>query len=350
MYRSTHCHLLVAAIAGGALAALPFGANAADMPVKAPPRTVAAAVFSWTGFYAGIHGGYGWGDVDHRFPADTPAGVGGFNGIFSPGPGGGTFSRRISGGVFGGHVGYDQQYGNLVFGLEASASWSGLKGTAVDPFLAVLGPGRSYKTKLDWFATLTPRLGYASGNWLFYAKAGLAAGHVVSDLTSTQVAVPILFHERNGHIGWTAGAGVEHAFTSNWIFGVEYNYVDLGTEQYGGIATQNGALAARGQYDVGLTYHTVLARLSYKADAPVAVVSAIPTKAPPAIVAAAGPWSGFYAGAHGGYGWGDADYESRVDNIGIFSPALLQAVHSRKGSKAALPADTSGPTIKTEIY
>ena len=304
--------------AGSALAALPLAANAADMPVKAPPRTAAAAVFSWTGFYAGIHGGYGWDDADYDFPGSIPAGFGGFNGIYSPAGTGGTFGRRISGGVFGGHAGYNQQYGNLVLGLEASASWSGLKGTSVDPFFPALAAGRTYNTKLDWFATLTPRLGYATANWLFYAKAGLAAGHVVSDLTSTQVAVPILFHERNGHVGWTAGAGVEHAFTPNWIVGLEYNYVDLGTEQYGGIATQNGALAARGQYDVSLTYHTVLARLSYKTNAP-AAVAAIPTKAP-MVVAAAGPWSGFYAGAHGGYGWGDADYEFRIDNAGVFFP------------------------------
>jgi outer membrane immunogenic protein len=313
------------AVHSAAISLLMAGAAAAaDMPVKAPPRAVAAAVYSWTGFYAGIHGGYGWGDADYNFPGSIPAGFGGFNGIYSPNATGGTFSRRISGGVFGGHAGYNQQYGNIVVGLEASASWSGLKGTAVDPFGAALGTGRTYQTKLDWFATLTPRLGIASNNWLFYAKAGLAAGQVVSDLTSTQVAVPILFHERNGHVGWTAGAGVEHAFTPNWIVGLEYNYVDLGTEQYGGGATQNGALAARGQYNVDLTYHTVLARLSYKADAPAAAaaVSRMPTKAAPVIVAAAGPWSGFYAGAHGGYGWGDADYASPVfENFGVFFPA-----------------------------
>jgi outer membrane immunogenic protein len=41
---------------------LSTGALAADMrmPMKAPPAPI-AAVFSWTGFYVGINGGWGWG-------------------------------------------------------------------------------------------------------------------------------------------------------------------------------------------------------------------------------------------------------------------------------------------------
>ena len=29
--------------------------------------------------------------------------------------------------------------------------------------------------------------------------------------------------------GWTAGGGVEYAFTNNWIIGAEYLYYDLGS-------------------------------------------------------------------------------------------------------------------------
>ena len=42
-------------------------ACAADIRVKAPARALPAAVHDWSGFYAGIHGGYGWGDADHSF-------------------------------------------------------------------------------------------------------------------------------------------------------------------------------------------------------------------------------------------------------------------------------------------
>jgi outer membrane immunogenic protein len=35
-------------------------AMAADLPVKAPPP-IAAPLPTWTGFYAGLNGGYSWG-------------------------------------------------------------------------------------------------------------------------------------------------------------------------------------------------------------------------------------------------------------------------------------------------
>ena len=49
------------------------GASAADLGrpyTKAPPAPVA---FSWTGFYAGVHGGYGWTDPTATFDPGTLA-------------------------------------------------------------------------------------------------------------------------------------------------------------------------------------------------------------------------------------------------------------------------------------
>ena len=62
-------------------AAITFAAarrHAADlrMPVKAPPP-VAAAVWSWTGFYVGANGGYSWGrSRSNAAFVTTPGGVG----------------------------------------------------------------------------------------------------------------------------------------------------------------------------------------------------------------------------------------------------------------------------------
>src|SRR5262245_44114903 len=51
---------LLATVFGGA-------AQAADLPRKAPPP-LAAAPFSWTGFYIGAHVGAGWGTVESEVP------------------------------------------------------------------------------------------------------------------------------------------------------------------------------------------------------------------------------------------------------------------------------------------
>lgn len=56
---------VLSAAALSVLLATPVMAADMRMPVKAPPAPVIAA-FSWTGFYLGAHGGYGWGDSATR--------------------------------------------------------------------------------------------------------------------------------------------------------------------------------------------------------------------------------------------------------------------------------------------
>jgi outer membrane immunogenic protein len=47
-----------------ALLAVACPAVAADMPVKSPVYKAApVAVYNWSGFYAGLNAGYGWGDT-----------------------------------------------------------------------------------------------------------------------------------------------------------------------------------------------------------------------------------------------------------------------------------------------
>ncbi len=280
--------LLILSAAGGQ-------ALAADLPYKAP-RAAAPAPWSWSGLYGGIHGGYGWGDNSYSFAPGA-----GFVNTFAPTIGGGSFSSGMSGGIFGGHLGFNQQYGNLVVGLEGAFDWTGLNSLVTQPFTPLIVPmTATYRTDLEWAASITPRLGFSSQNWLFYVKGGLAAGQVNSDLYNTNA--PTRYQEREVHIGWTAGAGVEYALTPNWIVGLEYNYYDLGSQHYG-VRSAPGLFGQRGAYDVDLTYSTVLARLSYKLNEPGSAAGLV-TKAPVAM----SPWSGFYIGAHGGYGWGDATH------------------------------------------
>ncbi len=92
--------------AGAALLSLTPAAFAADMPVAQQPMdaVVQEASFDWTGFYVGVYGGFGWGDVD----------VGGAE-------------SDVEGGLAGGTVGYNIQSGNFVYGIEADGGWAGIE-------------------------------------------------------------------------------------------------------------------------------------------------------------------------------------------------------------------------------
>lgn len=220
----------------------------------------------WTGPYVGINGGYGWGDTDLRFQAGG-SGLDGFN-LFSPDSTGGSFHNGINGGIVGGHIGFNYQAPlNIVVGLEVSADWSDVDGTKEDPFSPIVPGNTQYNTKVRWFGTATPKIGYALSsflpyNLLPYVKGGLVFGDVESNL-KTNSLTGFRFSEDNYHVGWTIGGGVEYGWR-NWIFGVEYNYYDLGTQQYGGRVTPNTTWPV--DYKLHPTFSSVLMRVSYKFD------------------------------------------------------------------------------------
>jgi outer membrane immunogenic protein len=195
-----------------AAAAAAFGmvgtmaAQAADLPMAqpAPKADIYAPMpaFSWAGFHVGLQGGYAWGS-SHESP---------HNNNTSPA------------GLFGGaNIGYDFDLtNNWIFGVEADANVGDIK----DSMAPAFGPS-SVEQKLDYFGTVRGRLGYAMGSNLFYGTAGWAWGH--------GVRTPVgggLTADSQSLSGWTAGAGIEHAFTPNLIGRLQYLYTDYGTTNY----------------------------------------------------------------------------------------------------------------------
>jgi hypothetical protein len=74
--------------------------------------------------------------------------------------GSGGYSFTGSGFVGGAQIGYNYQMGHLVVGIEADFSYDNYLTSSVT---SVASPA--------WVGSLRPRLGYASGPWLFYARA-----------------------------------------------------------------------------------------------------------------------------------------------------------------------------------
>ncbi|WP_349368848.1 outer membrane protein [Salinarimonas sp.] len=210
----------------GVLIAAPFATQAADLPPVAAPAPFVAP-FSWTGFYAGVNAGYGWGDAD---VLSTPLPVGVFN-TFPVTRG----SYDTDGFVGGIQIGYNQQLSSVVLGVEADVNFSGIEGSVSNP---LTGGGRVFRveTEIDWFATLRARLGFVPAERLMvYATAGAMMADV-TDTTRVQLAlggaivpqVNYLGSESDVRFGWTVGGGAEYAFTDALSLKAEYLYFDLG--------------------------------------------------------------------------------------------------------------------------
>ena len=93
--------LIKAGVATLALLAVPFAAQAADVPIKAPyykGHQSVISYYNWTGFYAGINAGYGFGSSS-----------------WSAVP---TASNKPKGFLAGGTAGYNWQSGAIVYGVE----------------------------------------------------------------------------------------------------------------------------------------------------------------------------------------------------------------------------------------
>ena len=247
--------VLLAGVGLFAMASAAQPAVAADLSrapiLKAP---AAAPIFNWTGFYAGAHAGWGWADVDWTFPDDD---------FFNLDPGD-RFSHRPDGWLAGGHLGFNHQIGSTVFGIEGSFAGTDIDERSASRILS----NNWFSTELGWLATVTARLGLAHDRALGYVKGGYAAGKVNLRLRDLE-GIPELNRSAETHHGWTAGVGGEYAFASNWIFGIEYNYVDLGKKRHSASGT-----VPTTAIDVDMNIHTVSARLSYlfaTSKAPVAV-------------------------------------------------------------------------------
>ena len=233
--------ILIASALALATAAPAF---AADLPPPAapPPRAPvayipAAPVFSWTGFYIGLNGGYGWGHDPVTFSPANAAAVP----YFAAGAVPGSITTNPQGGLFGGQIGYNYQWSSFVAGVETDFDWADIRGTGAVSTTAVgFAPfTTSAQQKLTSLGTFRGRLGFAADRALFYGTGGLAYGRTqlnTSVLTPTigcgPAGVCAASSSTQWQTGWTAGAGVEYAFAAGWSGKIEYLHYDLGTPGY----------------------------------------------------------------------------------------------------------------------
>jgi high affinity Mn2+ porin len=205
-------------------------ALAMAVPASAADRLVLKAnpppVDQWTGFYVGAHMGYAWGRSNWSQAPDL------LSDSFS-------LSKPIdmfqnTGSYFEGiQLGYDYMLPNrVVLGVIVDASFPSFQdanGLSIGgmSFLtsSSLGPQTFSETML-MSGTVRGRVGYAPGNWLFYATGGFAWTRnqsAVTPLGGDSTDSPLV-----SRFGWAAGAGVEFPIKPHWTGSVEYLYTRYG--------------------------------------------------------------------------------------------------------------------------
>ena len=251
-----------------ALLAFVFAPSAfADSWLPASATTV-PVVNGWAGFYLGGQVGYSSGDANFSSTTQSPIAYAlrdtTLESAAAPSdwPVLGTGYHSAAG--FGGFVGYNTQFERLVLGVEANYDQANLSFTAPSsPISRITSAGsNSYlvnitgsgtASSLD-YGTLRGRAGWAMGNFLPYAFAGLAIGKSDVNIMATVAGeenppttgscssassppcTPFSFTGTAGRgndwmYGFTVGAGLDVALTRNVFLRAEYEYVQFAPVQ-----------------------------------------------------------------------------------------------------------------------
>lgn len=204
--------IILASIAFAFTATSAYAADA----IVADEVIVVPNTFSWTGGYIGINGGYaiGKGKAQNVYQPQLFDYGERFNSKFN-----------LDGYLGGIQAGYNYQFENkIVIGGEADFQWLDFDGSYNT------GLEDKVSAKLKWLSTIRARLGYAHDRTLFYATGGVAIGKL--EITAFEYANDANFTGSKQHVGYTVGAGVEHAITDHLTAKLEYNFVDLAKKDY----------------------------------------------------------------------------------------------------------------------
>jgi len=254
-------------------------ASAADLPSRKAAPFYAPPAASWTGFYAGLNAGYGWGTNNNTYTSLWNSGSwadyeisSGTNSDAGPIVGGAFGTNRMgmtqSGFIGGAQFGYNFQWKqNFVIGFETDIQGSGMRGgsNAYGVFGGgsdggLLGltsewgnqqglSGSAVSAGLDYFGTARGRIGYLmTPSLLIYGTGGLAYGGAWANATTNGAAnTAVIWTGLFGGgsysvnqifvgggrasallVGYSAGGGAEWMFMPNWSLKFEGLYYSLG--------------------------------------------------------------------------------------------------------------------------
>lgn len=240
--------------------ASPAAAADLDFDFLRGSETVGPGTYTrWSGFYVGGQVGYGWATTD--FSGSTAPEIAYVlretdletNVTPSQWPILGTATTAAP--RFGGFIGYNTQFEDVIFGVEANLDHAAFKlvspNNSIARSTAADSSGNAYTVAMTGagevdtmdFLTFKARAGYVVGNFLPYAFAGFATGLANVSVTATiagteytsgtigscptaAACIPFLYtgsytHNSDVLYGYTVGGGVDVALTPNVFARVE---------------------------------------------------------------------------------------------------------------------------------
>lgn len=230
----------MAFLLGASMLVIGSAAQAADAVSPEP------AGIDWSGFYAGLHGGWGWADAPASYNSSANEDCFENDSFF---PGGCAVDLNPNGGLLGAQAGFNFVLDNgLTLGIEGDFGFADLHddGQAGDPDFGIFNFLTDVDQEVDKLASVRARLGMAVGDFLPFVTAGWGWAHGKRSAFGDFVDAS----DSNWHDGWTVGAGAEYAIDENWSVKAEYRYYDLSKEQYMYNAITEGT-------EVDLDIHTV---------------------------------------------------------------------------------------------
>ena len=152
------------------------------------------------------------------------------------------YSYRVDGPVAGLFVGGHYQINKIVLGVEGDWQWPNLTGNSqVHAPLFTVGafPGVPFtiSTTIKDYAAVRGRLGFALDRFLVFGTGGWVWGNPLTSYALTDAA-PFV-NNGDSSMGWTAGVGIDYAFTDSVFGRIEYRYTSLATAGFVSVATNS---------------------------------------------------------------------------------------------------------------
>lgn len=245
-----------------ALASAAGAVHAEDQPYRkeAPVYTPLSPLDSWTGFYAGLNAGYGFGTSPGTLTSgastfDWASGALGMPFGFSSGYVAGNSNVNQNGFIGGGQIGYNYNVGSsFVVGVEADMQGASISGSGDHTGLAGATDAHDVthlqagfvdvQAGINWVGTVRGRLGYlVAPDLLAYATGGFAYGGAFANVSTNGFhwhpgeeldahppnEVTPSYGQFNGTLmGYTVGGGLEWLFMPDWSLKAEALYYNLG--------------------------------------------------------------------------------------------------------------------------